>query len=228
VGVHQTKEGIMATSTTSRRIAGMGAALALGLGAAAAAAGPADAARSTWDAVAACESGGNWAINTGNGFYGGLQFSASTWRAYGGTKYARQANLASKSTQIAIAQRVLAGQGPGAWPVCGPRAGLTRASGNATRATPARSYTAPSHRSTEHRTYRPARKMTWTARAAERVRSWKPTTRGTHVVRRGDTLAGLADRYHVEGGWHALWTANKNTVHDPNRIYTGQVLRIPS
>ena len=218
----------MATSTASRRIAGMGAALALGLGAAAAADGPADAAGLVWDAVAACESGGNWAINTGNGFYGGLQFSAATWRAYGGTKYASHANLASKSTQIAIAKRVLAGQGPGAWPVCGPRAGLSRASGNATRATPARSYTAPSHRSTKPHKYRATRKMTWTARAAERVQSWKPTARGTHVVRRGDTLAGLAEHYHIEGGWRALWTANKNIVQDPNWIYTGQVLRIPS
>ena len=72
-------------------------------------------ARSVWDSVAACESGGNWAINTGNGYYGGLQFSSSTWRAYGGTRYASRANLASKAAQIATAQRVLAAQGPGAW-----------------------------------------------------------------------------------------------------------------
>jgi hypothetical protein len=92
---------------------------------------PAHAVGSVWDAVAACESGGNWAINTGNGFYGGLQFSASTWNAYGGTRFASRANLASKAAQIAIAQRVLASQGPGAWPTCGPRAGLTRANGGA-------------------------------------------------------------------------------------------------
>jgi hypothetical protein len=97
---------------------------------------PAQAA-SVWDAVAACESGGNWAINTGNGFYGGLQFSASTWNAYGGTRYAPRANLASKAAQIAIAKRVLAGQGPGAWPTCGRRAGLTRANGAAANAAPA-------------------------------------------------------------------------------------------
>jgi hypothetical protein len=74
-----------------------------------------------WAAVAACESGGNWQANTGNGFYGGLQFSASTWLAYGGGAYARTANLASESEQIAVADRVLAGQGIGAWPVCGRR-----------------------------------------------------------------------------------------------------------
>ena len=95
---------------------------------------PAHAAGSVWDAVAACESGGNWAINTGNGFYGGLQFSGSTWNAFGGTLYASRANLASKAAQIAIAQRVLAAQGPGAWPTCSRRAGLTRANGAAVAA----------------------------------------------------------------------------------------------
>lgn len=81
---------------------------------------------STWDKVAACESGNNWSINTGNGYYGGLQFTASTWRAYGGAAYASRADLATKAQQILIAERVLAGQGPGAWPVCSVRAGLTK------------------------------------------------------------------------------------------------------
>jgi len=92
---------------------------------------PAAQAVSVWDAVAACESGGNWAINTGNGYYGGLQFSVPTWRAFGGTAYAPSANRASKAVQIAVARRVLAVQGPGAWPVCGRRAGLTLANGGA-------------------------------------------------------------------------------------------------
>ena len=92
---------------------------------------------SVWDTVAACESGGNWAINTGNGFSGGLQFSSSTWNAYGGTGYASRADLASKAAQIATAQRVLAAQGPGAWPTCGQRAGLTRANGGAATTAPA-------------------------------------------------------------------------------------------
>jgi len=95
---------------------------------------PAQASGSVWDAVAACESGGNWAINTGNGYYGGLQFSGSTWNAFGGTRYASRAHLASKAQQIAIAQKTLATQGPGAWPTCGKRAGLTRANGGATTA----------------------------------------------------------------------------------------------
>ncbi len=77
-----------------------------------------------WDSLAQCESGGNWAINTGNGYYGGLQFSASTWTAYGGGAYAPTANLASREQQIAIAERVQAAQGWGAWPACAAELGL--------------------------------------------------------------------------------------------------------
>ena len=80
---------------------------------------PASSGGVNWSAIAACESGGNWSTNTGNGFYGGLQFSQGTWDAYGGGQYASTASGASESQQIAVAQRVLAGQGIGAWPVCG-------------------------------------------------------------------------------------------------------------
>ncbi|TAM71574.1 transglycosylase family protein [Mycobacterium sp.] len=72
-----------------------------------------------WDQVARCESGGNWGINTGNGYHGGVQFSASTWASHGGGEYAPSAELATKEQQIAVAERVLATQGRGAWPVCG-------------------------------------------------------------------------------------------------------------
>ena len=72
-----------------------------------------------WSAIAACESGGNWSADTGNGFYGGMQFTEGTWLGYGGGQYASSANQASAADQIAVAERVLAGQGIGAWPVCG-------------------------------------------------------------------------------------------------------------
>jgi hypothetical protein len=88
-------------------------------------AGAAGATETVWDRVAACESGGNWSINTGNGYYGGLQFSAGTWDDFGGQTYAPRADLAAKVEQIDIAKRVLTVQGPGAWPTCGARAGLT-------------------------------------------------------------------------------------------------------
>src|SRR5947209_6506094 len=79
-----------------------------------------------WDQVARCESGGNWGINTGNGYHGGVQFTASTWASHGGGQYAPAAELATKEQQIAVAERVLATQGRGAWPVCGgPLSGAT-------------------------------------------------------------------------------------------------------
>jgi resuscitation-promoting factor RpfA len=87
-----------------------------------------------WDRVAQCESGGNWSINTGNGYYGGLQFSDRTWDGFGGERYAATANRATKAQQITIAKKVLQVQGPGAWPTCGQRAGLTRANGGAASA----------------------------------------------------------------------------------------------
>ena len=72
-----------------------------------------------WSAIAACESGGNWGTSTGNGFYGGLQFTEGTWLANGGGQYASSANLATPAQQVAVGERVLASQGIGAWPVCG-------------------------------------------------------------------------------------------------------------
>lgn len=77
-----------------------------------------------WDRLAQCESGGNWGINTGNGYYGGLQFSHSTWLAYGGGQYAPTANHATREQQIEIAKRTQASQGWGAWPACTSRLGI--------------------------------------------------------------------------------------------------------
>jgi LysM repeat protein len=82
-------------------------------------AAPASSGGANWSAIAACESGGNWSASTGNGFYGGLQFTEQTWLGYGGGQYASSANQATKAQQIAVAERVLAGQGIGAWPACG-------------------------------------------------------------------------------------------------------------
>lgn len=76
---------------------------------------------SRWDAIAACESGGNWSTNTGNGFYGGLQFTSGSWVGAGGSAYAPRADLATKDQQIAVAEKLRAVQGWGAWPVCGRR-----------------------------------------------------------------------------------------------------------
>lgn len=78
----------------------------------------------TWERLAKCESGGRWHINTGNGYYGGLQISPSTWAGYGGRKFARLPHGASKGEQIRIAERIKRGQGWGAWPTCSSRIGV--------------------------------------------------------------------------------------------------------
>ncbi|MFH0412289.1 resuscitation-promoting factor Rpf1 domain-containing protein [Corynebacterium sp. L4756] len=105
------------------------AASTVAFGAAAALMAPTAAAApdSDWDRLAQCESGGNWSINTGNGYHGGLQFSASTWQAHGGGEFAPTADQASREEQIVIAERTLASQGWGAWPACSASLGLNSA-----------------------------------------------------------------------------------------------------
>jgi len=158
-----------------------------------------------WDAVAQCESGGNWSINTGNGYYGGLQFSRSTWKAYGGGEYAGTANKASRAEQIRIAEKVLDGQGIGAWPVCGKKAGSTKSyQGKNTTGSGAR------QKSSAHQT-------TKSAKAS-----------GKHyTVQSGDTLAKIASAQHVGGGWRALYQLNRDAIGaNPNLIFPGQRLSV--
>ena len=112
------------TSTGKKALAGTAAVAALaGVVAPQATAAP----DSDWDKLAQCESGGNWAINTGNGYYGGLQFSGATWNAFGGGQYAATANQATREQQIAVAEKILASQGWGAWPACSASLGLNSA-----------------------------------------------------------------------------------------------------
>ena len=125
---------VVRRSLATAVITGAGAAGLAGLAA------PANASSMDWDALAQCESGGNWATNTGNGFSGGLQFTPSTWAAFGGT--GDPAN-ASREQQIAVAERVLAEQGPGAWPACTAKLGLTGATANPQAAAPAETYVQP-------------------------------------------------------------------------------------
>lgn len=126
------------TGRTFAKIAITSAVIGGGAGLAFAGGGNAGAATDAeWDQVAACESGGNWAINTGNGYQGGLQFSPSTWAGHGGTEFAPSADQATREQQIVVAERVLAGQGKGAWPTCGTGlSGATERSAPAPEAAP--------------------------------------------------------------------------------------------
>ncbi|MEU4465801.1 transglycosylase family protein [Streptomyces sp. NPDC024017] len=182
---------------------------------------------SEWDTVAQCESGGNWSINTGNGYYGGLQFSASTWSGYGGTKYASTADQATKEQQIEIAEKVLASQGKGAWPVCGKglsSAGYTGGgsssdSGSSSeQSTESRETQQPASRSDE----RPAAKKTVTTPTGKKVEKGD----GEYKVVKGDTLSSIAEDKKVKGGWEKLYQLNKDIIDDANLIYTGQQLHL--
>ena len=193
------------------------------------AAGNASAANaSEWDKVAQCESGGNWSINTGNGYYGGLQFSASTWAAYGGTQYAAQANQASKSQQIAVAEKVLAAQGKGAWPVCGTGLSGAAYNGGSASGSSSSSSSSSSHsseqsasRSTERPTVKKSTK-TVTTPTGKKVKKGD----GEYKVVKGDTLSSIAEKHGVKGGWQQLFKLNKDIVEDANLIYPGQQLHL--
>ncbi len=204
------------TSRIIRWALGILAGFALTLGIALAGSLPAQAAPTVWDKVAQCESGNRWHISTGNGYYGGLQFSSRTWKAFGGRTYASQAHKATKAEQIAIARRVLASQGPGAWPTCSRRAGLTKANGKADK----KAVPATNPGLTKAKSPKPVVK-----KAKPVAKKSTGQVKRVKVIR-GDTLAKVAKRYHVKGGWRALWKLNKTTVKNPNRIYVGQVLRI--
>ncbi|MGP3998955.1 transglycosylase family protein [Streptomyces sp. 8N706] len=169
----------------------------------------------TWDKVADCESTGNWSINSGNGFYGGLQFTQDTWTAFGGTEYAPRADQATKDQQIAIAEKVLDSQGPGAWPVCSGKAGLTQGGaapeispqGKKAEA-PAKAESAPKDRSKP---------------AADKAES-KPES---YTVVSGDTLYRIATTRHIEGGWHQVYQDNREVVGgNPHLILPGQKLTL--
>ncbi|MFJ8542872.1 transglycosylase family protein [Streptomyces sp. NPDC093586] len=206
---------------------------------------------SEWDAVAQCESGGNWAINTGNGYYGGLQFSASTWAAYGGTQYAPTADRASKSQQIAVAEKVLASQGKGAWPVCGTglsgaaytggsaesqSSGSAQSSGGS-QSSQSRSTGSTAERSSEQRASRSSERPAAEKQAEKKTVTPKKTVTtptgekvekgdGEYKVVEGDTLSSIATEQHVKGGWAKLFELNDDIVDDADLIYPGQQLHL--
>ncbi|MEU0949607.1 transglycosylase family protein [Streptomyces canus] len=207
-----TRDNARKTRTT---VALAGAALLAPLGLLAAAGNSVAADGGVWDRIAQCESGGNWHINTGNGYYGGLQFSAGTWRAYGGTAYAATADQATKSQQIAVATKVQGAQGWGAWPTCSARAG---AYGSAPAASSGSAGT--SSKTTKAAPAEPAKTPTRSENHADRSAS-----RGDYTVRPGDTLSKVAARHGTT--WQKLYAVNKAVIGaDPDMIVPGQRLDI--
>ncbi|MEV5613171.1 transglycosylase family protein [Streptomyces sp. NPDC052225] len=190
------------TARTTAAFAGAALLAPLGLLALGGTAHAADA--GVWDRIARCESGGNWHINTGNGYYGGLQFSAGTWRAYGGGAYAGTADRASKAQQIAVAAKVQRAQGWGAWPTCSARAGAYGGAPSAAKASKSAPKSTAPKRASGHADRGSAR-------------------RGGYVVRSGDTLGSIAAAHGVS--WKRLYAVNEAVIGaDPDLIVPGRRL----
>lgn len=182
-----------------------------------------------WDRIAQCESGGNWHINTGNGYYGGLQFSAGTWRAYGGSAYAATADQASRSAQIAVATKVQHAQGWGAWPVCSVKAGANGSAPAASSGTVTeKSTTKKSTKSTSGSTTKKSTRKATPSQPAETPargtnNASRGTSRGDYTVREGDTLSGIAAEHGTT--WRKIYAANRSVIGtDPDLIVPGQQL----
>lgn len=179
------------------------------------AAAPAQASSVNWDAIAQCESGGNWSTNTGNGYYGGLQFSESTWKAYGGVGSPQNA---SREEQIAVAERVLQSQGLGAWPVCGKRAGDPGSyKGTHTTGSTSKTTEKSTTKSTQHKA---PHKVSTPVRSRATAPSSNPN--GDYTVVPGDTLSKIAERFGISGGWQQLQKLNAQYIPDPDLILVGQ------
>jgi nucleoid-associated protein YgaU len=197
---HALNQGRRSTSTGKRLTAvamvGTGG-IAAAILAPAAAANAATGAQ--WDRVAQCESDQEWHINTGNGYYGGLQFSESTWHSFDTDNYASRADLASRAQQIVVANRVLARQGWGAWPVCSRDAGAPGPS------------TSHAKKPAKHHHARELSHAKW-------IR---------YTVKSGDTLAAIAKRHDVKGGWHAVYRANRAKIgSNPSVLHVGEKLKV--
>jgi resuscitation-promoting factor RpfA len=224
------KHALPSKSFTRRAVATAaiaGAAIAIPV----AMAGTASADSVNWTAIANCESSGNWAANTGNGFYGGLQFTESTWLAYGGGSYASYAYEASESEQIAVAEKVLAGQGIGAWPVCGADSGSSttysgsNTSGSSTSASSSSDSSSSSSSSSDDSTSRSSSSSTPASSSSDSSPRSSSSASGSYTVQSGDTLSAIAAKEGVN--WHTLYTDNEKTIgSNPNLIFPGQVLNL--
>jgi resuscitation-promoting factor RpfA len=191
---------------------------------------PAQAATSnTWERLAGCESGGNWHINTGNGYYGGVQFSDGTWDGNGGEKFAPRADLATKGEQMLIAEKVLEARGWSPWPACSSRLGLNQsdAQGNPDAASPDAASPDKAKPTDSQQVATKAANNREDAQPASRGKHRKAPHHGIYVVRSGDTLSAIANAKHVSGGWGHLYKINRSKIgNNPGMIRPGQRLTL--
>ena len=197
----------------------------------------------TWDALAQCESGGNWSINTGNGFYGGLQFTQQSWNGVG---MSGSPATATRAQQIEAGERLLAIQGWGAWPACSAKLGLYGKTGAAptytepTTTVAAQSQTqqtytapaaqvAPAAQAAPAAVEAPAAPAAAPAVEAPAAPAAAPkAAAGTYTVVPGDSLSLIAAKLGVAGGYQAIAAANTDIIYNVDLIFPGQVLTIPA
>lgn len=181
------------------------------------------ASQSTWDKVAQCEGSGNWKTNTGNGFQGGLQFTPSTWKAYGGTQYAPSANQANREQQIAVAERVLQAQGPNAWPVCSKKAGLTKSGGldnqNVSASVSNKGVSVSAGKKSAK-----VEKKSDSAKHSQQSTKQEAPHKGSYKVEQGDTLAKIGTKLGQD--WHKIYDQNRDKLKNPNLVVTGDLLKV--
>ncbi|WP_218220014.1 transglycosylase family protein [Nesterenkonia sp. Act20] len=230
----------MQTKQTFKKALGGGLAVATLAGAGVIAQAPAASAASQWDQLAQCESGGNWSINTGNGYYGGLQFSQQSWQAVGGSGLPSQA---SKSEQISRAHQLWEAQGWGAWPSCSAQLGLSGNPGGGGSPAPApepEPEPAPVQQAPQQQAPAPAPapepapvqqapqtevQSAPAPQSVEQPSSDVQVSGETYTVQSGDSLTSIAAALGVD--WNELWSANGDLVEDPNLIFVGDQLKLP-
>lgn len=174
-------------------------------------------AAAVWDRLALCESSGNWHVNTGNGYYGGVQISAETWREAGGSGFAKRPDLATRAQQITVAEKILRMQGWGAWPSCARQLGLLQPKPKPVPGPVPGPKPVP----------KPGPGPGPAPAPAPTPGPVSGPVPARYVVRAGDSLSGIAARYHLSGGWPALYKLNRAVIgSDPNVLATGTVLRL--
>lgn len=192
---------------------------------------------STWDALAECESGGDWSINTGNGYYGGLQFLPATWEAYGGSGNPADA---SKEEQIRVAENVVEEQGWGAWPACAAQLGLSGHTPPSDGQAASEQEEAPEEQGQEEQSQdQQGSEQAQESDPAEGSQEQSaPETGSTseqrqvegsgeeYLVESGDTLSAIADDQGLTS-WEDLYHLNGDSIADPNLIFEGQKLELP-
>ncbi|MBB5956539.1 hypothetical protein FHS29_003125 [Saccharothrix tamanrassetensis] len=214
-GKHRPTVSAAARTVAKVAVAGVIVGAPLGL-----AAGTANAQGSgvNWDTVAACESGGDWNINTGNGYYGGLQFLPSTWTSNGGSGMPHQA---SREEQIRVAENVLQSQGINAWPVCGPKGLGGGAAAPAPQRTAAPAPAQPRKAAPQQQQQPQQQAAPAPVQQSAPVALPSSNPGGDYEIKDGDTLSKIASELKVEGGWAKLHELNKDYIPNPDLILAG-------